>query len=87
MASSLKAQFEAEAAKQQEAAKSKEPTGVQALLKKHNNFIEPPPPKVSWKSDAEKGTTSTTEASHIRYVREGGKPKGPPPKKSLSDLP
>jgi len=45
MASSLKAQFEAEAAKQQEAAKSKEPTGVQALLKKHNNFIEPPPPK------------------------------------------
>ena len=111
MASALKAQFEAEAAKQKASpAKPGQPTGVQGLIKQHKNFIEPPPAKgtphlikdkeegvlltplrdgrgaVSWKAD-DNGTTAAAEASHIRYTREGGKPKGPPPKKSLTDLP
>ncbi|ELR23924.1 uncharacterized protein ACA1_074910 [Acanthamoeba castellanii str. Neff] len=87
MASALKAQFEAEAAKQKASpAKPGQPTGVQGLIKQHKNFIEPPPAKVSWKAD-DNGTTSAAEASHIRYTKEGGKPKGPPPKKSLTDLP
>ena len=49
MASNLRAQFEAEANKQTAAAqvaKKPEPTGVKALLKKHNDQINPPPPKV-----------------------------------------
>jgi hypothetical protein len=48
MASSLKAQFEAEAAAQQRAAtpQKAEPTGVSALIKKHKDQINPPPPKV-----------------------------------------
>jgi hypothetical protein len=46
MASALKAQFEAEAAKQKASpAKPGQPTGVQGLIKQHKNFIEPPPAK------------------------------------------
>ncbi|KAL6080388.1 WH2 domain-containing protein [Balamuthia mandrillaris] len=89
MASQLKSKFEQEAAAQKAAAErttKQEPTGVQALLKQHKNFIDPPPPKVSWKAHSE-GQTAAVEQAHVRYKKEGGKPTGPPPKKSLSDLP
>jgi len=86
MASNLKAQFEAEAARNKPAPAKPEPTGVAALRKKHKDFIDPPPPKVSWQNDHQ-GRTGGVEASHIKYTREGGKPRGPPPKKDLTDLP
>ena len=50
MASSLKAKFEQEAAKQAQAAtppSKSESTGVKALLKQHKEHINPPPPKVN----------------------------------------
>jgi len=50
MASSLKAKFEAEAEAQRAAStppSKPEPTGVKALMKKHKEFVNPPPPKVS----------------------------------------
>ena len=42
--------------------------------------------QVSWKND-EAGKTGGIESSHVRYQKSGGKPTGPPPKKSLGDLP
>lgn len=89
MASSLKAKFEAEAEAQRAAStppSKPEPTGVKALMKKHKEFVNPPPPKVSWNA-SHQGQAGPSETSHVKYERQGGVPKGPPPKKSLTDLP
>ena len=55
------AKFVEEAQKQTPPAKPG-PTGVQALLKQHKDFINPPPPKVSWKND-DNGRTGGVEVS------------------------
>ena len=49
MSKSLAQKFEAAAAAEKAAAtppSKPEPTGVKALMKKHKEFVSPPPPKV-----------------------------------------
>ena len=90
MSTDIRNQFEQRAADEKQAAappQKAEPTGVKALLKQHNDKINPPPPKVSWSANDDAGQTGRSEFSHVKYEKKGGKPTGPPPKKSITDLP
>jgi len=90
--SNNKEKFEALAEEQRKSAakssKPGEPQGINALIKKHKDLIDPPPAKTSWKADNENGQGESSINSYTgKYQKTAGKPTGPPAKKSISDLP